>query len=715
MSVYITGCEKEKNMLPETQNDEISTRSVTNEQPTQEEIAIAKQLFYLQIQNVASTPEEDKGPLMDIWTSFVPSWKTGEVIAKTNYRLILFPTFTGVDESNYKLAFFINDNNDAALGLIGYERTNLNNPESFTGKIYQITNDGYTANEILIKNNLPVGRYYSHTNIKYFNQNSNELEFRGGDGIWFWDTDDFWKYLFGNDKDERVGGGEEEGEGSGGTGINHNLPTIGCYAACPDGWSDDKCAHPRDCDGLITGCESAQEVFPDCDCTETPTSITIICDDGDDENDNNDTVIKINKNGNNNSTGGSSEDVHKKTLKDIVSEITRNNGPFDSCDEEVDPGINASFNPMFEFQEFLNLSADELLSVWGNNTAEALVNAILSSDGDLANSIYNQVKQQNDLEYDIDNPVHQAVLKAIQELIKDINNANGACDSIMKMSDFIKKLEKLLKKEKEKLCTDNLNTFISNYNLDLTQEQKDEILYNSNVSCGDDDQEKFEEEALDIIFNNTSFKEPGVKSINLNSVFSNCFGEPDESGNYIDCSSVDNGAYFTFTLYSDQPIDDSRKPYSGSPVLGNLYAGHTFISFSTNYSGEDKTITFGFYPVVAVNNNNLIVPSKIGDDSDHKYTSSVTLNLSCDDFNNALNNSKVESLNNYDLNNYNCTDYGINIANSIGLGVNDTESSLEWKGRTLGKASNPGDLGEDIKLLNNGNGDNGNAPKTNCN
>ena len=57
MSVYITGCEKEKNMLPETQNDEISTRSVTNEQPTQEEISNAKQLFYSQINNLSTVSD----------------------------------------------------------------------------------------------------------------------------------------------------------------------------------------------------------------------------------------------------------------------------------------------------------------------------------------------------------------------------------------------------------------------------------------------------------------------------------------------------------------------------------------------------------------------------------------------------------------------------------------------------------------------------------
>ncbi len=510
MSVYITGCEKEKNMLPETQNDEISTRSVTNEQPTQEEIAIAKQLFYLQIQNVASTPEEDKGPLMDIWTSFVPSWKTGEVIAKTNYRLILFPTFTGVDESNYKLAFVVNDNNDSALGLIGYERTNLNAPESFTGKIYQITYEGYTANEILIKNNLPVGFYFSPTNIRYFSQNSNELEFRGGDGINNWlGIENFWQYFFGDQKDV-LDSDDDEGEGSGGIRINHNLPTIGCYEPCPNGYSYENCKHPRDCGPFdkIKDCESAQEVFPNCECIETPTSIKIICDGGDDGDDD-DIIIPINDDDLDNddglTTGGGGGGGHKKTLEDIISEITQNSEIYESCEGEVDPETNASFNPMFEYQEFLNFSADELLSMWGNNTAEALVNAILSSDGDLANSIYSQPKQQDGLEYDQDNPVHQAALQAVQALLANINSAGSedACNSIMKMSDFVTTLKELLKQEQEKLCSDNLNTFISNYNLDLTQEQKDEILYNTNVSCGDDDQAKFEEEA-ELIYNKYS-------------------------------------------------------------------------------------------------------------------------------------------------------------------------------------------------------------------
>lgn len=198
-------------------------------------------------------------------------------------------------------------------------------------------------------------------------------------------------------------------------------------------------------------------------------------------------------------------------------------------------------------------------------------------------------------------------------------------------------------------------------------------------------------------------------------LFENCFGTPDLNGDFIDYSQAGNSS-FELTLFADQPNPGNRDPFSGNPISG-IDLGHTFLSLSTNFGGTQKTGTFGFYPSSEVNLNNTAVPMAIYDDGAHEYSVSVTIQLTCEEFNQVLNNSINATSNIYDLNDYNCTDYGIEIANSVNLGVLDTSSPWEYLGMTYGNSSNPGDLGEDIKNLNNGviNSTGGIAPLTNCN
>ena len=52
----------------------------------------------------------------------------------------------------------------------------------------------------------------------------------------------------------------------------------------------------------------------------------------------------------------------------------------------------------------------------------------------------------------------------------------------------------------------------------------------------------------------------------------------------------------------------------------------------------------------------------------------------------------------YDLNTNNCTDAAIGAGAAVGISVPDTQGT--WP---FGGGSNPGDLGEDLRLLNNNN------------
>ncbi|NNE15166.1 MAG: hypothetical protein HKN51_09335, partial [Saprospiraceae bacterium] len=198
-------------------------------------------------------------------------------------------------------------------------------------------------------------------------------------------------------------------------------------------------------------------------------------------------------------------------------------------------------------------------------------------------------------------------------------------------------------------------------------------------------------------------------------LFEDCFGEPNEFGDYIDCENSGN-SIFEFTLYADQPVENSRDMYDGFPGF-DLDVGHAFVSLNTNYGGSDKSLTYGFYPSQKVVLAIPLSPQDICDDSNHSFTSSVTIQISCDDFNQAISTSISAASNDYHLINYNCTDYAIEIANAVSLGVADTQGSVWFGGKPYGALSNPGDLGEDIKLVPNGiiNPYGGNAPGNSCN
>lgn len=165
------------------------------------------------------------------------------------------------------------------------------------------------------------------------------------------------------------------------------------------------------------------------------------------------------------------------------------------------------------------------------------------------------------------------------------------------------------------------------------------------------------------------------------------------------------------TLYVEQPKPNSRDTWTGSKLNPNV--GHTFVSITQG--GITRNI--GFYP------NGRIYPtlkpsanSVLRNDSEHIYHVSVSTNITSSQLSSVVNN--ISNFNStYNLDSYNCTDFGIEIANSVGMNIPDTRGT--WDG---GGGSNPGDLGQDIRNLTSNsnrtvNTTAGRAPKNNgkCN
>lgn len=142
----------------------------------------------------------------------------------------------------------------------------------------------------------------------------------------------------------------------------------------------------------------------------------------------------------------------------------------------------------------------------------------------------------------------------------------------------------------------------------------------------------------------------------------------------------------TLTVYARQPVPGSNDTWSLSGGVG-----HTFISISQN----GITRVFGFYPTsgVSIIHN---ATGMFGDNSQTPYTTSITTTITGSNLNNLLQYTYANSNNTYDLNNYNCTDFGIGAAAAAGLHLPDTYGV--W-GAGYGGGSNPGNLGHDMSTM----------------
>jgi hypothetical protein len=170
-------------------------------------------------------------------------------------------------------------------------------------------------------------------------------------------------------------------------------------------------------------------------------------------------------------------------------------------------------------------------------------------------------------------------------------------------------------------------------------------------------------------------------------------------------NDLSSSSTYSLTIYVEQPIPNSDAPNDGTDP------GHTFISMSTNdpvNPSNNVTQTLGFHPEDSVNpvfgnntSDGLFVNNGV-----HHYDVSATINLTKSMFYDSV--DEIKTLGNdipeYNLETYNCTDFGINIANSTGMSLPDTEGTwgvdvplLGFK--ELGTGSNPGALGQDIRAM----------------
>lgn len=164
----------------------------------------------------------------------------------------------------------------------------------------------------------------------------------------------------------------------------------------------------------------------------------------------------------------------------------------------------------------------------------------------------------------------------------------------------------------------------------------------------------------------------------------------------LDCfyTSGNSSGTHSVTIYVDQPIEGTTAPYFKNES-GEIDPGHTFINLTQTYNGVTHSVTFGFYPLGGVK---LINPNNDGvfnDDSAHDYDVSITKSLSASQFNSLLFAIKNKmNYSTYNLNDKNCSDFGLEVFSRIGIQLPDTYGS--W---LLGGGTNPGNLGQDLRNM----------------
>ncbi|AMR41254.1 hypothetical protein CMT48_01170 [Elizabethkingia anophelis] len=173
---------------------------------------------------------------------------------------------------------------------------------------------------------------------------------------------------------------------------------------------------------------------------------------------------------------------------------------------------------------------------------------------------------------------------------------------------------------------------------------------------------------------------------------------------YLKCLNLSQGA--TVTLYVAQPTPNTTSTWSGSVTDPNV--GHTFISITQG----GITRFMGFYPSQGISPFSSPPAAKgiLINDQGHAFNVSITSNINASQLSNLVGYINSVSTATYNLNTFNCTNFGIDAAGKVGIFLPKTSGT--WPG---GGGANPGNLGQDLRGLNNSsvqkNTSGGNAPK----
>lgn len=140
------------------------------------------------------------------------------------------------------------------------------------------------------------------------------------------------------------------------------------------------------------------------------------------------------------------------------------------------------------------------------------------------------------------------------------------------------------------------------------------------------------------------------------------------------------GARYSMSLYVDIPVNNDP-----TELAKGVTPGHSFISMTKSNGSSTMTQVFGFYPAVGILSVfNSAIKSRIHDNSEHEYDAAITID-SLDEY--SFNAAKylASYLANgmmYDLNDFNCTDFAMEIFNKA-MPLDDQLVVQDWHTNVL--------------------------------
>ncbi|MFH7012711.1 hypothetical protein ACHRV5_12630 [Flavobacterium sp. FlaQc-52] len=153
---------------------------------------------------------------------------------------------------------------------------------------------------------------------------------------------------------------------------------------------------------------------------------------------------------------------------------------------------------------------------------------------------------------------------------------------------------------------------------------------------------------------------------------------------YLKCFDLSKGA--ELVIYVDQPIANSPDAYT---MGGDV--GHTFVAIQ---QGNIRRVV-GYWPATSVDPITSPTDTKaFGNDENHYFDVSISTGINASQLANIINYATNTAPSTYNLNSYNCTDFGIAVGKLGGLNLNDSYGT--WPG---GGGSNPGQLGQNIRSM----------------
>ncbi|WP_018615956.1 hypothetical protein [Segetibacter koreensis] len=175
---------------------------------------------------------------------------------------------------------------------------------------------------------------------------------------------------------------------------------------------------------------------------------------------------------------------------------------------------------------------------------------------------------------------------------------------------------------------------------------------------------------------------------------------PIDVSKYLKCFSniPDYGATCSIAILVDIPVDDN--PNSIFDFKQGA-TGHTFLQITKTNGGQTVTQNIGFYPVTTW--KMLFtepVKGKFVDNSEHEFNASFKMDITPLQLNNTLNHIIQLSTVNYDIDDYNCTDYALDIFNysRIGNPLQIKKNQIPG-GRSINGSSTPGALYNTLNVM----------------